>query len=103
MDELKQPTVPQETSTSLTEEAGRDLFNSMITNYAGMMRVQSGILQSGNYQAGTTGWAFKANGDMEASSGTFRGALSGATGTFNGKVEIKDGSGNVVILLDPNG
>ena len=103
MDELKQPTIPQDTGTSLTEEAGRDLFNSMITNYAGMMRVQSGILQSGNYQAGVSGWGLKANGDIDANKGNFRGDITGANGTFSGKVEIKDGSGNVVILLDPNG
>ena len=42
-------------------------------------------------------------GVINASSGTFSGALSSATGTFTGKVEIKDGSNNVVILLDPNG
>lgn len=41
-------------------------------------------------------------GNMTAEEGTFGGSLSAATGTFTGKVEIKDGSGNVVILIDPN-
>lgn len=85
MDELKQPTTPSDAGNKyLTEDDARTLFNSMITNYAGMMRVQSGILQSGNYQAGVSGWGLKANGDIDANSGTFRGALSGATGTFTG-------------------
>ena len=33
----------------------------------------------------------------------YNGSLNATTGTFGGKVEIKDGSNNVVILLDPNG
>ena len=31
------------------------------------------------------------------------GRIKANAGTFAGKVEIKDGSGNVVILIDPNG
>lgn len=33
----------------------------------------------------------------------FDGDLKAETGTFSGKIEIKDGLGNVVILIDPNG
>lgn len=43
------------------------------------------------------------NGNMKATTGTFGGTLSAATGIFTGKIEIRDGSNNVVILLDPNG
>lgn len=32
----------------------------------------------------------------------YSGNMKATTGTFSGKVEIKDGSGNVVILIDPN-
>ena len=42
------------------------------------------------------------DGKLIADTGTFKGDISGATGTFSGKIEIKDGSGNVVILLDPS-
>lgn len=42
-------------------------------------------------------------GNLIAKKGTFGGELDAATGSFAGKVEIKDASGNVVILIDPNG
>jgi len=32
----------------------------------------------------------------------FDGTLKAEAGVFSGKIEIKDGSGNVVILIDPN-
>jgi len=32
----------------------------------------------------------------------YSGNMKATTGTFSGKVEIKDESGNVVILIDPN-
>lgn len=90
-DELKQPTIPSE-NKYVTEEQGRDLFNSMLTNYSGLMRVQANQIQSGNYSANSVGWALKSDGSIDVSSGSFR-----------GKIEIRDNSGNIVILLDPNG
>ena len=33
----------------------------------------------------------------------YNGSMTATTGTFSGKIEIRDGSNNVVILIDPNG
>lgn len=54
-------------------------------------------LQSTNYVAGSAGWRITANGTFEASSGTFRGSLSGATitgatGTFSGALSAASGT-----------
>jgi hypothetical protein len=32
----------------------------------------------------------------------YEGSIKAGKGTFSGKIEIKDGLGNVVILIDPN-
>jgi len=60
----------------------------------------SGSLQSQNFITGTTGsgWKISADGDLEASSGNFRGDITGATGTFSGSLTI--GSGNNVVKAD---
>jgi len=60
----------------------------------------SGSLQSQNFITGTTGsgWKISADGDFEASSGNFRGDITGATGTFSGSLTI--GSGNNVVKAD---
>lgn len=39
--------------------------------------IVNGILQSPNFITGSSGWQLKPNGDLEANSGTFRGALVG--------------------------
>lgn len=42
------------------------------------------VIQSSDYVAGSAGWKIDKAGSMEMSNATFRGALSGATGTFSG-------------------
>src|SRR3972149_2081161 len=37
------------------------------------------VLQSDNFVTGSAGWRITAEGDLEASSGTFRGAISAST------------------------
>ena len=66
------------------------------------LNLVDGYLQSPDFVTGISGWRIDKD-TMEIKDGIFRGQLIAATGTFNGKVEIKDGSNSVVILLDPNG
>ncbi len=49
-------------------------------------------LQSTNYVAGSAGWRIAADGTFEASSGTFRGSITGATGTFSGSITGASGT-----------
>jgi hypothetical protein len=48
-------------------------------------------IQSSNYSAGSAGWRIHGDGNLEANSGTFRGALSAATGTFAGSLSAATG------------
>ena len=41
------------------------------------LTIIDGFLQSGNFVTGSAGWRIDADGNLEANSGTFRGALSG--------------------------
>lgn len=65
---------------------GGEIIPSQISpgKLVGNMNVTEGYLQSENFVTGSTGWRIDAEGDLEASSGTFRGALAAATGTIGG-------------------
>jgi len=45
--------------------------------------MENGWYQSADFLSGSTGWRFDADGNLEASSGTFRGTLEAVSGTFN--------------------
>lgn len=79
--------------TPLTEAKVRALIDESLTNYSGLFRVLSGNIQSGDFVSGSAGWRLTSTSGIEASSGTFRGTLSAASGTI-GTVETNDtGSG----------
>lgn len=52
-------------------------------------------LQSRNFVTGTTGWQITSDGDLEASSGTFRGALAGNSITIGTDAWHVDTDGNM--------
>jgi len=45
-----------------------------------------GTIRSDNYVQNTDGWIIKSDGSVEFDSGTFRGDITGATGTFSGSL-----------------
>ena len=51
------------------------------------LNVVDGYLQSDNYVEDTSGWRLDADGNIEAESGSFRGDITGASGTFSGALE----------------
>lgn len=56
---------------------------SVVKLLAGNLAVGS-YIRSTSYMAGLFGWAIDADGNVEFNNGTFRGQLSGATGSFSG-------------------
>lgn len=44
----------------------------------------AGLIQSGNFATGTSGWRMTAEGNLEASTGTFRGTITATVGTIGG-------------------
>ena len=73
------------------------------------LNVVDGYMQSDGFVSGETGWRIDSDGNVEFSSGYFRGDISAATGTFGGTVgfnnvtsgtnenELNIGTGNVKI------
>jgi len=57
--------------------------SNVVTGGGGSV-LNQGTLTSPNYKVGSAGWKLDSNGDLEASSGTFRGTLSASTGTIGG-------------------
>ena len=55
-----------------------------------------GTIRSSNYVANTSGWIIKSNGDVEFESGTFRGDLDGAGGTFSGTISANQVTGGTL-------
>jgi hypothetical protein len=51
-----------------------------------------GDIYSSNWNGSTAGWLLDRNGNFYANSGTFRGALLGATGTFGGELVAATGT-----------
>ena len=47
-----------------------------------------GEMRSTNFVSGSAGWQLDGEGNFEASSGTFRGSITGATGTFTGTLSV---------------
>ena len=52
--------------------------------FIGQNTVQAGYLQSSNFVTGSAGWQLTAAGNLEASSGTFRGTITASAGTIGG-------------------
>lgn len=48
--------------------------------------MKGGSMQSGNFAVGVSGWRITAAGELEASSGTFRGSITATSGTIGGFV-----------------
>ena len=67
----------------------------------GVILSGTSAIRSSNYVADSTGWAIKADGSVEFSSGTFRGSLLGATGTFAGALDV--GTGRERKRIDSSG
>lgn len=60
-------------------------LNSVFIKNASITNAQiGGVITSDDYQAGVAGWSIDKTGAAEFNSGTYRGALSAATGTFSG-------------------
>lgn len=61
---------------------------------------------SKNYQTGVAGWRMTNDGDLEANSGTFRGSITGASGTFGNMtlnvtedtIIVNDGTNDRVLI-----
>lgn len=68
-------------------------LNSDGTGQLGGMTLASNYLQSFNYIAGTSGWRISGSGALEMNGGTFRGALSAASGSFTGAVNTGNFTG----------
>jgi hypothetical protein len=73
------------------------------------LNVIEGWLQSNGFITGEKGWRIDSDGNVEFENGTFRGNISGASGTFGkleinvttGAITLKDSSNNIVIYLGP--
>ena len=78
-DEFKNLNIEEQSKQFLTEAEIRALISNELTNFTATSRVKSGLLQSGNFVSGSTGWKLDANGDSEMGSGTFRGTITGST------------------------
>ncbi len=61
--------------TFITGLQARSLISNELTNFTEISRIKSGLLQSGNFVKGSTGWRILATGDVEFNKGTFRGDL----------------------------
>jgi hypothetical protein len=55
-------------------------------NLSNTITLTSQLVQSGNYIAGTSGWAIYSNGYSEFGNGNFRGNITASGGTFTGKM-----------------
>lgn len=79
------------TSALIFESETEGIPPDMILSGATVSRltVDAGYIQSSNFVQGASGWSIDADGQMEMSSGTFRGNLA-------------IGSGNNIILADPD-
>jgi hypothetical protein len=71
--------------SGLAVDDARDYRLNATKITAGSLQVGS-YIQSSNFITGVQGWKIDAAGSVEFGSGTFRGALSGATGTFAGSL-----------------
>lgn len=60
--------------------------------------MMSGHIASGNYAAGSAGWAITAEGAVEFESGKFRGDISGASGTFTDTLSGATISGGTITI-----
>jgi len=56
----------------------------------------SAVIKSSNYSAGSAGWKIDSDGTVEFESGTFRGNLDGAGGTFSGTISANQISGGTI-------
>lgn len=65
-----------------------DPTNLISSNLVGDYKMSNGLMQSGSFISGSSGWKIAANGDVEFNDGNFRGDITGATGTFTGTVSV---------------
>tara|TARA_A100001015_G_scaffold245433_1_gene281378 strand:+ start:7098 stop:11786 length:4689 start_codon:yes stop_codon:yes gene_type:complete len=56
----------------------------------------SAVIKSSNYSTGSAGWKIDSDGTVEFESGTFRGNLDGAGGTFSGTISANQISGGSI-------
>ena len=56
----------------------------------------SAVIKSSNYSTGSAGWKIDSDGTVEFESGTFRGNLDGAGGTFTGSISANQISGGTL-------
>lgn len=78
------PILPPSEEQYVTRDGVLGLISSSLTNFTEISRVQRGLLQSGNFVSGSTGWRLLATGDFEGNNGTFRGTITATTGTIGG-------------------
>jgi len=62
----------------------------------GVNSSDTAVIKSSNYSSGSAGWIIKATGDVEFESGTFRGNLDGAGGTFSGTISANQVTGGTL-------
>lgn len=56
----------------------------------------SAVIKSSNYSTGSAGWKIDSDGTVEFESGTFRGNLDGAGGTFSGTISANQVTGGTL-------
>lgn len=89
--------IPEKKPSVFTQEQKdelRQIIYANLTNYADIMRVQSGVIESGNYVAGSTGWALSSDGSAEVNNLTARGTIIAGSNTAS-KIVLDSSDGKL--------